>query len=247
MLKKKRKKPNKKKKLGKEYLERMKNKILKNIEWGILICCVFLLIIGGIALFSATQDTNYFELKRQVMWVIVSIPIMIVVVLINYETIAKMSFVFYGLFVILLIGVLFTESINGASSWYTITESIKFQPSEFAKIFVVIFFSYIMTKIQQRDSREINRPTRILLLLAIVAVPVLLIIKQPDYGTAIAFLISVVLMLFVAGIDKRYIIVSLLLVAVAMPLVYQFVLPDHAKTRIDVFLNPNLDPRGSRI
>ncbi len=225
----------------------MKNKILKNIEWGILICCVFLLIIGGIALFSATQDTNYFELKRQVMWVIVSIPIMIVVVLINYETIAKMSFVFYGLFVILLIGVLFTESINGASSWYTITESIKFQPSEFAKIFVVIFFSYIMTKIQQRDSREINRPTRILLLLAIVAVPVLLIIKQPDYGTAIAFLISVVLMLFVAGIDKRYIIVSLLLVAVAMPLVYQFVLPDHAKTRIDVFLNPNLDPRGSRV
>lgn len=223
----------------------MKNKILKNIEWGIIACCVFLLIIGGTALFSATQDTNYFELKRQIVWVIASIPVMIVVVLINYETIAKISPVFYGLFIILLVGVLFTEPINGASSWYTITESIKFQPSEFAKIFVVIFFSYIMTKIQQKDSREINRPTRLLLLLAIVAVPVLLIIKQPDYGTAIAFLISVVLMLFVAGIDKKYIIVSILLVAVALPLIYQFVLPDHAKTRIDVFLNPNLDPRGS--
>lgn len=223
----------------------MRNKILKNIEWGIVICCIFLLIIGGIALFSATQDTNYFELKRQIVWVAVSIPVMLIVVLINYETIAKISPVFYGLFIILLVGVLFTEPINGASSWYTITESVKLQPSEFAKIFVVIFFSYIMTKIQQRDSTDINRPTRLLLLLTIVAVPVLLIIKQPDYGTAIAFMISIVLMLFVAGIDKKYIIVSILLVVVAVPLAYKFVLPEHAKTRIDVFLNPNLDPRGS--
>lgn len=223
----------------------MKNKILKNIEWGIIVCCIFLLIIGGTALFSATQDTNYFELKRQVAWLVVSIPIMIIVVLINYETIAKFSPIFYGLFVILLVGVLFTESINGATSWYTITDSIKFQPSEFAKIFVVIFFSYIMTKIQQKDSGAINKPTRLLLLLAIVAVPVLLIIKQPDYGTAIAFMISVVLMLFVAGINKKYIIASILIVAVALPLAYKFVLPEHAKTRIDVFLNPDLDPRGS--
>lgn len=223
----------------------MKNKILKNIEWGIVVCCIFLLIIGGIALFSATQDTNYFELKRQIVWIAVSIPIMLIVILINYETIAKISPVLYGLFIILLVGVLFTESINGASSWYTITESIKFQPSEFAKIFVVIFFSYMLTKIQQKDSTAINRPTRLLLLLLIVAIPVLLIIKQPDYGTAIAFMISILLMLFVAGIDKKYVIASIILVVIAVPLAYKFVLPDHAKTRIDVFLNPNLDPRGS--
>lgn len=223
----------------------MKNKILKNIEWGIVVCCIFLLIIGGIALFSATQDTNYFELKRQIVWIAVSIPIMLIIILINYETIAKISPVLYGLFIILLVGVLFTESINGASSWYTITENIKFQPSEFAKIFVVIFFSYMLTKIQQKDSTAINRPTRLLLLLLIVAIPVLLIIKQPDYGTAIAFMISILLMLFVAGIDKKYVIASIILVVIAVPLAYKFVLPNHAKTRIDVFLNPNLDPRGS--
>ena len=76
-------------------------------------------------------------------------------------------------------------------------------------------------------------------------VPVLLIIKQPDYGTAVAFVIATVLMLFVSGIKKRYIITGILLVLIALPLLYFFVLPEHAKTRIDVFLNPNLDPRGS--
>ena len=52
-------------------------------------------------------------------------------------------------------------------------------------------------------------------------------------------------MLFVAGIDKKYIIITILLVAIIAPLAYFFILPEHAKTRIDVFLNPELDPRGS--
>lgn len=223
----------------------MKNKILKNIEWGILIVCVILLVIGGIALFSATQDTNYGELKRQILWVAVSIPIMIICILVNYETIAKLSPVFYGIFIVLLIGVLFTEPINGASSWYTISESVKFQPSEFAKIFVIIFFSYAITIIQKRDSLAINKPTRLLILFAILIVPMLLIIKQPDYGTALAFLIPVIFILFVAGIDKKYILTALILITVAVPVLYNFVLPDHAKSRIDIFLNPDLDPRGA--
>ena len=76
-------------------------------------------------------------------------------------------------------------------------------------------------------------------------VPVLLIIKQPDYGTAIAFIMALIFMLFVAGIDKKYIIIAIAVVIVAVPLLYFFILPEHAKTRIDVYLNPNLDPRGA--
>ena len=53
------------------------------------------------------------------------------------------------------------------------------------------------------------------------------------------------MILFTAGIDRKYIITSVLLVVILLPILYFFVLPDHAKTRIDVFLNPNLDPRGS--
>lgn len=172
---------------------------------------------------------------------------MTVVIFIDYNLIAKFSPIFYGIFIILLIAVLFTPVVNGATSWFQITSVIKFQPSEFAKIFVIIFLAYIMQIVQKRDKKEINKPLKLLAVLSVVAVPVLLIVKQPDYGTAIAFLMATVLMLFVAGLDKKYIIATLLIIAIALPLIYNFVLPTHAKSRIDVFLNPNLDPRGSRI
>ena len=77
------------------------------------------------------------------------------------------------------------------------------------------------------------------------AVPVLLIVKQPDYGTALAFIVALVFMLFSAGIKKRYIITCVLLVVILVPVLYLFVLPEHAKSRIDVFLDPNKDPRGA--
>lgn len=222
----------------------MKRRILKNIEWGILVCVVILIAIGMVALFSATQESSQEELTKQIIWLAISIPIMILAICINYEVIAKISPIFYGIILILLILVLFTTSVNGARSWFNIGY-FSFQPSEFAKIFVILMFSYGITKIQEKGRNEISRPTRLLLVLIIVIVPVLLIVRQPDYGTAIAFLVSTVLILFVAGIKKRYIIGAILILAITLPLLYFFVLPEHAKTRIDVFLNPDLDPRGA--
>ena len=223
----------------------MKSKILKNVEWSILVCVVALLIIGCTSLYSATQETNYDELKRQILWIVISIPITIAVFVIDYDIIAKVSPIFYGIFIALLIAVLFTPTVNGASSWFTITEGLRFQPSEFAKIFVIITLAYVTVEFQKKGQAEINRPLKLIALLMIVMLPVFLIVLQPDYGTAIAFMVSTVLMLFSSGIDKRYIIGAILIVAIILPLVYFFVLPEHAKTRIDVFLNPNLDPRGS--
>ena len=73
----------------------------------------------------------------------------------------------------------------------------------------------------------------------------LLIIKQPDYGTAIAFIIAIAFILFSAGIKKRYILTILIAIVIIVPTAYFFILPEHAKTRIDVYLNPDLDPRGA--
>ena len=222
----------------------MKRKILKNIEWGILICTIILVIIGLVALTSATQNSDYDELKRQIMWVCISIPVMIIIIFIDYDFIVKISPVLYGIIIALLIGVLFTEPINGATSWFNIG-SVSIQPAEFAKIFVILFFATALCKIQEKDKNNINKPTKLLIALAIVAVPVLLIIKQPDYGTAMAFMVATVMILFTAGINKKYIIGAIILVVIAVPVLYFFVLPDHAKERINVFLNPESDPRGS--
>ena len=222
----------------------MKKRLSKNIEWSILICTILLIIIGLIALFSATQNTEYDEFKKQILWIGISIPFIIAFTLIDYETIAKISPIIYAVLIILLIGVLFTEPINGATSWYSFG-SFTLQPAEFSKIFVIMVLALVMSRMVAKGKKEISRPTRLLLLLAIIGVPILLIVKQPDYGTAMAFCVAFILMLFVAGIDKKYIIAGFLIVAITLPLLYFFVLPDHAKKRIEVFLNQDLDPRGA--
>ena len=223
----------------------MNKRFLRNAEWGILICSLVLLVIGLVALVSATAGSDYSEFKKQILWFLISIPIIIIVMLIDYNTIAKFAGVFYGIFIVLLIGVLFTEPVNGARSWYEITETLKFQPSELAKIFVIIFIATILVRLQKDNKNEINKIHKLIFLLILIGVPLLLIIMQPDYGTAMAFIISICFMLFVAGIDKKYIFIALLLIGITLPLAYAFILPEHAKTRIEVFLNPEMDPRGA--
>ena len=222
----------------------MRRKELKNIEWIVLILVIILTIIGLVALFSATQNTEYDDFKKQMIWFGVSLVAMIIFMLIDYETLVKLSPIFYGGFIILLIAVLFTEPINGASSWFNIF-GFSFQPAEFAKIFVVLFLAMVINKIQNRGKYEINKISKILIILITVAVSVVLIIRQPDYGTAAAYLVATALMLFAAGIDKKYIISVILLILIAIPLLYNFVLPEHARERIDIFLHPESDPRGA--
>lgn len=222
----------------------MRKRELKNIEWSIGIIAIILCIVGLVALFSATQEAEYDEFNKQCIWLVVSLVIGIIVMMIDYETIIRMSPIFYGAFIFLLIAVLFTTPVNGATSWFDIG-FFSFQPGEFAKVFVILFLTYAINKIQARDKRDINKPVKLLIILAILAVPVLLIIKQPDYGTAAAFLVAMAFMLITAGLDKKYIIATIILIVVSVPLIYNFVLPEHAKKRIDIFLNPESDPRGS--
>lgn len=222
----------------------MKKKLLKNIEWGILICTILLIGIGMVALYSSTLESGFDELKKQVMWLLISIPIVIMIVFLDYELITNVSQIGYGIILILLVLVLFTTPVNGATSWFDIGP-FSFQPAEFAKIFVILLLAKGIVKVQKQDKNDISKPLKLFLVLLIVTVPVLLIIKQPDYGTALAFLVATIFMLFVSGINKKYIIGAILSVVIIVPLLYFFVLPEHAKTRIDVFLNPNLDPRGA--
>ena len=173
----------------------MRKRELKNMEWGLVIVAIILTIIGLVALFSATQETEYDEFKKQIIWFVVSLIAMILTMLINYETLVKISPVLYGIFLILLVAVMFTIPVNGATSWFNIG-GFSFQPSEFAKVAVILFLTFIISKIQ-------------------------------------------------AGIDKKYIIGAIIVVAISIPILYNFILPEHAKKRIDIFLNPESDPRGS--
>ena len=223
----------------------MNIKRLRKVEWTIPICAMILSIIGLVALFSASYDAELEEFKKQAIWLGISIIAMIIVMLIDYKIIIKISPVLYGISIISLIAVLFTEPINGAKSWFEIKDFFSFQPAEVSKIIVIAFLSYIITIIQRNGKSEINRITRLLLIIILLGVPLFLIILEPDYGTAMSYIVAVTLMIFVAGIDKKYIIISMILLVVALPVTYLYILPEHAKTRIDTFLNPELDPLGA--
>lgn len=222
----------------------MEKRLLKNMEWWIVVWSIALCIIGLVALFSATTETNHSEFNKQIIWIVASICIMLVVMILDYNMIVRISPILYGIFIIALIGVLFTEPINGATSWFEIGD-FKFQPAEFAKIFVVVFLAFTISKIQEKGKEEINKPLKLMLILSVVALPLILIIVQPDYGTAVAYIVATIMILFVAGINKKYIIGTILLVVIVAPIIYMYILPSHAKTRIEVYLNPELDPRGS--
>ena len=139
----------------------MRKRELKNMEWGILITAIILCIIGIVALFSATQENEYDEFTKQIIWFVVSLIAMVVVMFIDYNLLVKISPILYGLFIILLIAVLFTTPINGATSWFNIG-AFSFQPGEFAKIFVILFLTYTILKVQHKGKEEINRITRLL-------------------------------------------------------------------------------------
>ena len=222
----------------------MNKRNLKNTEWAILICVLLLVIIGLIALYSASQETDLDAFKKQCIWILISIPIMCVAMVMDYNIIARFSWIFYGIFMLLLIVVLFTAAINGATSWFDMG-FLSFQPGELAKIFVILFFSYTIVNIQAKGKNQINKPSKLAIILLIGLAPTFLIAIQPDYGTALAYIVAITLMLYVAGIDKKYIITTFIILIVALPLLYFFVLPEHAKSRIEVYLNPNLDPRGA--
>lgn len=217
---------------------------LKNIQWSVLICSLLLSAIGLFVLYSATSNAGFIEFKKQLSWLFISLAFAFIFMNTNYKKIAKISPIFYGISILMLIVVLFGEKINGANSWFVLG-SFLFQPGEFSKIFVIIFLSLMITKIQKNSKQEINKLLKLLLIISITMIPTILIILQPDYGTAIAYLIALIMILFVSGINKKYILISLTLIIILLPLLYLFILPEHAKDRIDVYLNPNLDPRGA--
>lgn len=213
----------------------------KNMDWSILVCTIILISIGLFALASASKEADLENLKKQITWIIIGIPMVIITVIIDYKSVIKFSIIFYIISVLLLIVVLLTSAINGATSWFAIG-SISIQPAEFAKIAVVLFLANLMAGMSKT---EMNRPLKLMLLLSVAFIPIILIVLQPDYGTAMCYVVATALMLYVGGLKKRYIIVTLLIILIAIPILYFFVLPEHAKLRIDVYLNPNLDPRGA--
>ena len=182
----------------------MNKQFFKNLEWKVLVCSLLLLAIGLFALYSATINKGLVDFTKQVRWFVVSIPFLLFFTLVDYNKILKYSGFFYLIFLGLLVGVLFTKPISGATSWYNLGE-FSFQPSEMGKIFILMFIVATIVRLQYKGKDEINKLYKLIISLIVAAIPIALIIRQPDYGTALAYIFAFIAILYVGGLRKRYI------------------------------------------
>lgn len=160
----------------------------------------------------------------------------------DYNILGKLWIPLFALMILMLILVLFTEEIHGAKSWFTFN-SVSIQPSEFSKIILIISLAKVITWIN--DKGKINNVFYIMLILLLIIVPTFLVVLQPDYGTAMVIVVISAIMMFSGGISLWYVLGSTIIAGAALPFIYMYILPVHAKERINVFLNPQMDPLGS--
>lgn len=209
-------------------------------DYGTLLLLALLLAIGVLAVASASAGHGLDLAKRQAMFIAVGLAVALVVAAIDYRHFTGNAYVFWSLAVLLLVAVLlFGPRISGARSWLRIG-SFGLQPSEFAKIAVLLMLARLYSDREPRPFglREVLVPA------LLVAVPVVLTALQPDQGTAATFLPLLAAITWAAGIKLSTIGWVAGLGALASPFWY-LSLHDYQRTRLTSFLNPEADPLGS--
>ena len=222
----------------------MFKKVLKNIDYLIYILIIIIFCIGIVGLYSASQGAGGDEEKvyKQIAFFVAGLVISVALIFIDYHVYKKLCIPIYFVMIFMLVFVLFTHPTNGATSWFKVGP-LSLQPAEFFKVAIILLLARVITNSKEKET--FNKIKNMLFIIFIISVPLYLIAKQPDYGTGIVVLLIACSMLFVGEIKKRYIAIATVAVIVGIPLLYYFVLPEHAKNRINVYLNPELDSNGS--
>lgn len=209
-----------------------------------LVVLVYVLTVIGI-LVIGSADKNY--QTQQVIGLVLGSGVMIVCSLIDYSILMNMHWLIYGFNLLLLILVLtpLGKVVNGAQRWIEIPHLFQIQPSELAKILLILFFAKFLS--DRKDS--INHWKMIGVSMVLFAIPAILILKEPDLSTTITITLIFCTLFFVAGFKYQYIGAIL---AVAIPsavgfLAYvvrddQKLLSDYQRTRIMAWLYPSLYP-----
>lgn len=220
--------------------------IFKNTDYVILILAIILSIIGIVGIYSAglNSTSSSDEYIKQIIWFGISLVVMFVVWILDYHVSSIFGLIAYPICLILLGIVLFMPEVNGASSWFNIG-NILIQPSEFMKLAYILLLAKYIDYVFTKGKDAINKWYYICIALSIFAIPVMLIMLQPDLGTALVFASITFFMLFKSGLSYKYILALILVIIISIPLLYFFILSDYQQARIQVFLNPEQEPLGA--
>ncbi|NTU69854.1 rod shape-determining protein RodA [bacterium] len=215
---------------------------IKNFDWPLIIVAIFLFSLGVSVIFSTTSNTSGFSIAfTQIIFGVIGILLFMFFSLFDYRALKSYSPWAYGFIILLLLVVLVVGKItNGASSWIDLG-FFRLQPSELAKLLLIIS----LAKFFSEKGREMKLLRFFFLSLVYVAVPVGLVLLQPDFGTASVIVVIWFGMILATQANKIHTFLLLATGFGAVPVLYQFYLKDYQRNRILTFLNPALDPQGA--
>jgi rod shape determining protein RodA len=217
---------------------------LRNFNWPLAIAGILIALVGLVCIRSAGlhEPDAAGEFKKQILYLALGVPAMLAVSLVDYRTWQRWAPGLYAVNLLLLLFILRGgHSAMGAQRWISLGPFGTFQPSEPAKVVVAIALAALLCRGTYQNLQELWKP------LLAVAVPALLILKQPDLGTSLVLLAILTVELFFAlpKLGDFGIYALGVLVVAAAALGTNAVLKPFQRARLFVFLNPKADPQGA--
>ncbi len=220
-------------------------RLFKHVDFTLIFLVIGLCILGLLVIYSTTHQENINEgvmqiTRRQLIHILTGLFFCLLVTIIDYHDIVKIAIPLFFLSLIMLVYVIFFgKNVGGSRRWIQLA-GFEFQPAEFAKITLIIFLADFLNK----QKEEIPNFLYFSLPFFFTGILMLLIYKQPDLGTAIVFFAITLLMIFIVGISWKYIIAVFIILLSLFPIGWSF-LKDYQKSRLLLFLNPEMDPLGA--
>jgi rod shape determining protein RodA len=214
---------------------------LWRIHWPVLLTTCIIAAIGTITLYSESGGSFQPWSERQTLRFLVALVLVIAMALVRIEVWIKLSYPAYAVALIMLalVPVLGVE-VLGARRRINVGP-LSFQPSELMKFALVAAIArYYLWLPPER----VGRWQYVLIPLVMIIVPALLTLKQPDLGSAMVFVVLGLALMFLAGVPRAYFVVGAVLAVAALPVVWSG-LHDYQRRRIEVFLDPGMDPLGA--
>ncbi len=216
-------------------------RLLMNFDWTLLITTLIISCLGVLNIYSSTypySGTGTPLYLKQIYWLCLGVIFAAVILAFDYRTLIRYAYPFYGgcLFLLVLVMV-FGRMTSGSQRWLQLG-FISFQPSELAKLSLILGLTHLLTERENPSGyglRELARP------FLFMAIPVLLVFKQPDLGTVVLMVMASLSILAFVGVKRRVWILLGAGCAAVAPVFWHF-LKDYQKTRLSIFLNPDLDP-----
>ncbi len=214
----------------------------RDFDWLLLTFVLIICGLGVMEIHSATQHTKFAGAHiKQVYWVIGGVGAMFLMSLVNYQALLEQIHWFYIAGVGSLMAVMiFGQKYLGARRWIKMPGGNHFQPSEWVKLILILAVAKYFADLHQRDLSWSD----FMKAGAIVGIPMLMVLAQPDLGTSLTYLPIALMGLFLGGLHWKQAAVVVFLAALCMPLAWHH-LKDYQKARLVSFLEPDADPQGS--